>query len=237
MGLSIAVHPYGDSALYVEVIEGTDEQAWRLTHALAQTLREQAPPGVLNTVPTYDTIFIEFDLAATSHARVHSRILDVFHAVRSEAGHTLASRRFVLPVVYGGDFGPDLVPVAQVLDMSTQALVERHTSHVHKIRCIAGPVGGPMMAAPQLPALVPRQSSPRARVPAGAILLAGRQGFVKTMDGPGGWQIIGRTPLQLISLDTDPLVPWRPGDDIRFDAIDESEWSRWEGRRPGADDG
>ncbi|WP_028927657.1 5-oxoprolinase subunit B family protein [Pseudonocardia acaciae] len=234
----LSVYPYGDAAVCAHVSAATPPRAWEVVHALAGYLERTGPPAILNTVPTYDTVFVEFDCAAADRHQVRQAIEVAFDALLcTEHRAGPEPRRFRVPVVYGGEHGPDLEFVASHLGLRPDELAAAHAGHVHSIRCLAGPVGGPMMAGPPLPSDVPRQRSPRTDVPAGAVLLAGRQAFLKTMRGPGGWQIVGRTPLSLIDLDADPLVPWRPGDEIRFVPIDPEQWPAWEGRRPAHDDG
>lgn len=231
--LSTEVHAYGEAALYVKVDGEDREQVWQATHALGERIARLEP--VLNVVPTYDTVFVEFDVTAADADSLRTTIEDVLSAA-SEARADTGGRRFTVPVAYGGEHGPDLARLANVMGMSEGALVRAHTLRPLPIRCLAGPLGGPMMSGPDLPCDVPRQTSPRPKVGAGSVLLAGRQSFIKTMDGPGGWQIIGTTPLRVIDLDDDPLVPWRPGDTIRFRAIAASEWAAHQGMRPVADD-
>jgi len=228
-----STHSYGEGAIYVDVHGDDEDTVWRATHRLAERVRNL--PDVLNVVPTYSTAFIEFDLARTDRQSVQS---SVDALISDDADHmldALESRRFKIPVVYGGDRGEDLPALSRTLGMSEQDIAMAHSRRPLRIRCLAGPVGGPMMAGPDLQQPVPRQKSPRAFVKSGAVLLAGRQSFLKTMAGPGGWQIIGHTPLKLIDLTADPLVPWVPGDEIQFIPIEESEWTAWEGARPHAD--
>ena len=223
-------HPYGEGALYVDLRGTDDEEVWRATHRLAA--RVQLLPHILNVVPTYSTVFIEVDLAMSDLVTAQTLVDALLH---DDPGHGEAlrePRRFEIPVVYGGERGPDLTSVSHALGITEEAVIEAHSAHPLHVRCLAGPVGGPMMSGPDFPLPVPRQTSPRAFVEAGAVLLAGKQSFLKTMPGPGGWQIIGRTPLRLIDLGADPLVPWTAGDTIQFRPIAEAKWASWEGARP-----
>ncbi|HWM74004.1 MAG TPA: carboxyltransferase domain-containing protein [Nocardioides sp.] len=232
--ISSTVHTYGEAALYVQVDGSNRNDVWWATHAFARRVAEL--DGVLNVVPTYDTIFVEFDITMADSATLRGTIDGLLRSRMRRPAVASAGRRFVVPVVYGGARGPDLRRLADHMSMSEAALVRSHTRRALTIRCLAGPLGGPMMSGPGLPHDVPRQTSPRAVVEAGSVLLAGRQSFIKTMDGPGGWQIIGATPLRLVDLAHDPLVPWRPGDSIQFRAIEESDWAAYDGARPGCHD-
>ncbi|MEO3884686.1 carboxyltransferase domain-containing protein [Nonomuraea sp. B5E05] len=225
MSIAARVDPFGDSAVLVELSGGTKDEVWRATQLLGRAVDDRPVPGVLNSIPTYRHVLIEFDCVVTDYPSVRHRVEQLVGELSRMDGTSMPPvRRFVLPTCYGGEHGPDLESLAASLGLSPAALIECHTRAPYRVRCLAGPIGGPMMDGPDLPAPVPRQRSPRPKVRAGAVLLAGTQGFVKTMDGPGGWQIIGHTPFRLIDIDADPLVPWRPGDEIRFEAITADEW-------------
>lgn len=226
---SARIEPFGDAAVLVELTGADDEEAWTAAHALARTIQAESVRGAVDVVATYRHVFVEFDVAVTEFPAVRQRLVQLADRLDARSSPVRARRTFVLPTRYGGEHGPDLEPLAATLGLSPADLIDRHTRRPHRVRCLAGPVGGPMMDGPSLPAAVPRQASPRPSVPAGAVLLAGRQGFVKTMAGPGGWQIIGHTPVRFVDLDSDALVPWAPGDEISFEAIDEARWDELDG--------
>lgn len=229
MNPTARTYEFGDAALCVEISATSEGLSWELTHALSRTIEDL--PGVVNAVPTFHTTFVELDLTVTSPAVVRTEIQRAFDAMRTFRSTTAPTRSFRVPVVYGDAYGPDLPYVASTLGITPKQLIAAHTGHEYVIRCLAGPIGGPMMSGPSLGADVPRQKSPRARVLSGSVLLAGRQAFIKTMDGPGGWQVIGWTPARLIDLSVEPLVPWAAGDRIRFHCIDEADIRRWERSR------
>ena len=108
--------------------------------------------------------------------------------------------------------------------MSVDELIGRHTAKTYVIRCFGSPAASPMMDAPDLPVTVPRLSSPRASVPEGVVSLAGRQAVIAPASAPGGWQVIGRTPLRLLDPRGEPPVPYRPGDTLRFQRIGSDEF-------------
>jgi KipI family sensor histidine kinase inhibitor len=129
--------------------------------------------------------------------------------------------------VYGGDRGPDLDLVADELGLSADDVVSMHTATPWTIRLRASPAGLPMMDGPAMPASVSRNPTPRVRVAPGSVGLSGQQCVVYPVASPGGWRLIGRTPIRLLDLATEELVPYRPGDRLRFRAIAEDEWDTW----------
>jgi KipI family sensor histidine kinase inhibitor len=229
----IAVIDCGDSAV-LAVVEGEDaEQRWAVSHALAGRIRAVGAPGVHAAIPTYDRVLVEFDCTRTDHATVAAllRAECTSHVVRGP------SRRFVIPVVYGGDLGPDLDLVAAQQGCSSEALVAIHTGTELAVRCFGSPAGSPMLDGPPFLLPVPRLGAPRTRVPAGAAAVAGRQAVVSAKAAPGGWAVLGRTPLRMLDLDATPPAAYRPGDRVRFRAIPVSEWDRLAGTALEARDG
>jgi KipI family sensor histidine kinase inhibitor len=134
-------------------------------------------------------------------------------------------REFDVPVVYGGEYGPDLAAVAALQRISTADVVSLHCAKTYVIRCLGAPAGSPMMDGPDFPEPVPRLKDPRLSVPAGAVAVAGRQAVIAPATAPGGWCVIGQTPLSVLNLDNEPLVPYLPGDVLRFRPIPASDFS------------
>jgi KipI family sensor histidine kinase inhibitor len=225
---AIGVVDCGDSAV-LAVVEGEDpERRWAVAHALAGRVRAAAAPGVHAAIPTYDRVLVEFDCTRTDHATVAA----LLRAERDRLpAHPAAERprRFVIPVVYGGDVGPDLGLVAEQQGCSPEALVAMHTRTELTVRCFGSPAGSPLLDGPPFPLPVPRLGTPRTRVPAGAAAVAGRQAVVSAKPAPGGWAVLGRTPLRMLDLDATPPAAYRPGDRVRFRAIAADEWDRYAG--------
>ncbi|MET8977021.1 allophanate hydrolase subunit 1 [Streptomyces sp. NPDC004539] len=218
----------GDSALVAKAAGLAPEDAWHLVHALADALDAVELPGVHGLVPAYDALLVEFDCAATDHATVR-RVLRR-EADRIGAEPPPQPRRFVVPVVYGGEFGPDLGVVAGQLGIGEDEVVALHSGADLTVRCLGAPAGAPMMDGPPFPRPVPRLASPRTRVEPGAVAVAGRQAVICPMPSPGGWPLLGRTPVRVLDLDADPLTPYRPGDTFRFVPIAPGEWDDHTGR-------
>lgn len=227
--ISTETKPYGEAALWVEVAAPDSERAWRASQEIATAVSDVL--GVINAVATFTSVFVEVDLSvasATELQPVIGRIASgVDGLVRPAEGGI-----FDIPVCYGGSHGPDLRAVADHLGVSESDVVERHAAEPLLVRTLAGPIGGPMMSGPRGLGEVPRRASPRAAVWRGAVLLAGRQAFLKTMAGPGGWQIIGTTPVRPVDLRADPVVPWGPGDRLRFRPVAPEAWDQLSGQRP-----
>ncbi|MFT4009492.1 MAG: allophanate hydrolase subunit 1 [Nocardioidaceae bacterium] len=220
------VRAYGDAGLLVEFDGGDRDQRWGAARDLGAALRSAPPPGVLDVVASFASVFVSFDPLAVESGALARAIESMPTA---DQGQT-EPRLFTIPVAYGGDFGPDLEQVAEALGFPPARLVDLHTRRPWFVRLVGSPAGAPLTEGPRLPANVPRLATPRTRVEPGSVGLSGAQCIVYNAPSPGGWQLIGRTPLKLFDLTSPPHVGYRPGDRIRFTAIDHTRWDELYGR-------
>ncbi|WP_370947054.1 allophanate hydrolase subunit 1 [Amycolatopsis sp. cg5] len=194
----------GDSALLVR--PGGDS-AWQAVQNLADALTGS---DVTDLVATYDSLLVTFDCARVRHDELAARIreLDLEKAYTPPV-----SRLFEIPVVYDG---PDLADVALELGLSEDEVVRLHSGTDWVVRFLGAPAGAPMLDGSPFPARVSRRPSPRTSVPAGSVAVSGTQAVIYPVVSPGGWRLLGRTPLKLVDTSRDPMVPYRPGDRFRF---------------------
>ncbi len=222
---SIHVSACGAAALRVVADTGDRELDWSTVHALAGALDALGgSSGITSIIPTYDSVLVEFDSGQLSERDVEAVVNRVLLQVLGHPASRPNAHHFEVPVVYGGEHGPDLDYVAALEELTSEELIAAHTGKEYVIRCFGAPAASPMMDAPDLPVPVPRLPSPRAAVPAGVVSLAGRQAVIAPAAAPGGWRVIGRTPLVLLHGLTEPLVPYSPGDTLRFYRIDADEY-------------
>jgi KipI family sensor histidine kinase inhibitor len=224
MHSNVVITDCGDSGLIARAVGLGTEEAWQLVHALADALDAVQLHGVQGVVPTYDTLLVEFDCTGTDHDTLRGILWHEAARFASAAHRTREPRRFVVPVVYGGEHGPDLSEVAAQLGLTPSEVVDLHTGSDLTVRCLGAPAGAPMMDGPPFPAPVPRLASPRVRVEPGCVAVAGRQAVICPMPSPGGWPLLGRTPVRVLDLRSDPLTAYFPGDTFRFVAISPDEW-------------
>jgi KipI family sensor histidine kinase inhibitor len=223
----LRVDDCGDSGLLITVT-GDGDRPWRVAREVADALRSARPDGLIDVMASYASVFIAFDPLLVSAGDLRDLV------ARAPAGTgPVPAREFLVPVVYGGEHGEDLDEVAGGLGLGAGDVVALHTDRAWTVRLLGPPAGMPMTDGGQLPRSVPRRADPRTRVPAGSVGLSGHQSVVYPFAMPGGWQLIGRTPAQLVDLARDPLTPYRPGDALRFVAVDAGSWPRWQ--RPLAD--
>jgi KipI family sensor histidine kinase inhibitor len=233
-GGGIAILDCGDSAVVARAVGADAERNWRLVHTLADAFDAVRPGGVYGVVPAYDSLLVEFDCTGTDHGTVRRALREVADRLDrpgpdgdrpgTAQAATGRPRRFLVPVVYGGAYGPDLPVVARQLGITEAEVVALHSGADLTVRCLGAPAGAPMTDGPAFPAPVPRLASPRTRVPPGSVAVAGRQAVICPLPSPGGWPLLGRTPLRVLDPDADPMTPYRPGDTFRFEPIIPERW-------------
>lgn len=222
----VQLSPCGEGALRVTALHADSRERWRTVHLIAEWIDDNPILGVFGSVPTYDSLLIEFDPVLVTAASLEPVIAI---AASTAAAESHPTRRFVLPVVYGGTQGPDLSFVADHLGLTPQEVIDLHTGEDRVVRCLGGPAASCMIDGPSFSAPIPRLADPRLEVPPNAISVAGAQGVIGPVKAPSGWRLIGLSPVEIMDLRTERLVPYRPGDVIRFRAIPASEWDDYRG--------
>jgi KipI family sensor histidine kinase inhibitor len=210
----------GDSALVVELSDQIDESTNMRVVALAEDLAARPIAGVIETVPTYRSLLVVYDPAL-----VRGRLLTEMLQLRlmQDAPALAPARRIVVPVVYGGPVGLDLEALAEMKQMSAEALIALHAAAEFRVYMIGFAPGFAYLGG--LPKILhtPRLAVPRQRIEAGAIGIGGQQASINSVAGPSGWRFIGRTPLKLFDpLRSEPFL-LRAGDRVRFRPVQADE--------------
>jgi KipI family sensor histidine kinase inhibitor len=208
------VRPAGDRALVVEYGATIDEQVNARVRGLAAMLNAAAPPGIIETVPTYRSLMVHYDPLRLAVSELES-ILRAADAGLAEV--VVPERRTVeMPAVYGGEFGPDLADVAAHHGLSEDDVVAIHAATDYLIFMMGFMPGFPYLGGLSPRIATPRLSTPRTVVPAGSVGIAGQQTGIYPTDSPGGWRLIGRTPVRLFDAARTPPVLFEAGDYLRF---------------------
>jgi inhibitor of KinA len=214
----------GDSALVVEFEARIDPAVNARVIALAETIQASALAGVRDVVPTYRSVAIHFDPLRTD--------LDALTAcVEREAAGAVKSSDIAraplrIPVCYGGEFGPDLPAVAAYARISEDEAVRVHTSATYRVFMLGFVPGFAYMGIVDPRIAMPRHAVPRVRVPARSVAIAGVQTGIYPAETPGGWQLIGRTPVKPFDPDRAEPFLMKAGDAVQFYAIDRGEYDR-----------
>ena len=223
------VESLADDAWLVVLGTGIDPAANRRVHGLAARLREAAPPWLVDLVPAYSSLAVFFDPGSVDGTQVRRWLLA--RAGGAEAAPAARARTVEVPAAYGGDFGPDLAPAAATLGLDPDALAAAHCSGTYTVAMVGFAPGFPYLSGLDPALALARHRTPRTRVAAGSIGIGGAQTGMYPREGPGGWQLLGRTPLRLFEAAAEPPALLQPGDRVRFRRIDAAEFARLEARQ------
>ena len=218
----IRCEPLAEDALLLHVGEGIDpgtsDQVLAATAVLARALA-----GV-ECVPAYASVLLRFDAGAwrtSGGPAPHRAVRDAAMAALAAPGATApVPREVTVPVCYGGDAGPDLDHVARLTGLEAGEVIARHAAGRYRVAMLGFAPGFPYLLGLDPALAVPRRADPRIRVPAGSVAIGGAQTGIYPDALPGGWQLIGRTPLRLFDPAADQPAALRPGDRVRFAPID-----------------
>jgi len=211
-----------DRALVVQLGDQLDSATFHAIRSLSRQLERTPPAGVLEFVPAFTTVAAYYDPLRTSEAALSSAISSLLTGV--DAAVEPLPRIVEIPVCYGGEFGADLELVASHAKLSPQEIVEIHSAVDYLVHMIGFAPGFPYLGGMSPRIAVPRRSSPRLKVPAGSVGIAGEQTGIYPLETPGGWQLIGRTPLTLFRPDQLPPTLLQAGDIVRFRPITSEEF-------------
>jgi len=204
----------GDSALAVEFGDKIDEEINLQVRALAQVLAEEEIQGLGETVITYRSLLVHYDPWQWNYADLSSIVRERIKKTRHLP--TVDSRLVEIPTLYGGVFGPDLETVAKYNALTVEEVIQFHSGVEYPVYMLGFTPGFPYLGGVPAAIATPRLETPRASVPAGSVGIAGQQTGIYPIESPGGWQIIGRTPLRLFDPHRIPPTLLAPGDRVRF---------------------
>jgi inhibitor of KinA len=227
--------PLGDSALIVRVREQFDDAPEETLNEVLQTfhqLRRAAIPGVIELAPAYTSVAVFFN--PVDVAKAGGTASDIFDWLATRIGAATVSKRrggrrsaprtVEIPVCYNQEFAPDLDEVARHAQISTEQVVELHSAADYRVACIGFVPGFPFLAGLPKEIATPRRSNPRKEIPPGTVGIGGAQTGIYPLRSPGGWNLIGCTPLRLFDPAKEPPVLLRAGDRVRFHAITREEF-------------
>ena len=214
---------HGDTALAVEFGERIDRAVSEQVLALHDHLAQAPPPGVVELVPTFRSLMVHYDPLRTSRAQL-SQVLE--RTLQGLEGARPAARRWSIPVCYDAAYGLDLHEVASRTGLAPADVVACHCAVVYHVYMIGFTPGYPYMGDLPAQLALPRREDPRTQVPAGSVAIATTMTAVYTLPSPGGWHILGRTPVPLWNRRRSPPSLLAPGDKVRFVPIGMDEYER-----------
>ncbi len=214
----------GESCLVVELGDVIELALNRQVRALGLALEQARMKGVLEAVPTHRSLAIYYDPLTIDRDALKTQILLLYGSLVDQGDQT--PRVVEIPTVYGGEYGPDLEFVARHSGLSRDEVVRLHSEPLYHVYLLGFIAGFPYLGDLAERLAVPRLSTPRLKVKAGSVGIGGRQTGIYPIESPGGWRIIGRTPLRLFDPSSEAPTAILPGDKVRFVRIEPHEYER-----------
>ena len=213
-----------DRSLCVEFGNVISEEINQQVRSFAVAAEAAHIPGVVELVPTYRSVTVHYRPEVIGYARLYEQLDRILNSMQEEDIPPAGEIR--VPVLYGGEFGPDLKNVAELHHMSEAEVIRLHTAPDYLIYMLGFLPGFCYLGGldPQLN--TPRLTTPRVSIPAGSVGIAGSQTGIYPLASPGGWQLIGQTPLRLYDPRRDPAILLDAGMRLRFYAIGREEFDR-----------
>src|SRR6266545_2619276 len=206
--------PLGDSALLVQLGDEIDISINQRVHALAALIDASSLNGILCTVPAYSTLLIHYDPLILTYAQISKWTRAQFGSM--ETAISRKPRQLAVPVQYGGEHGIDLEFVAKYHHISMEDVIRIHTERTYTIYMMGFTPGFPYMGKLDDAIITPRLETPRTRVAAGTVAIAGSQTGIYPIESPGGWRLIGHTSLKLFDPKSEVPFLFSPGDEVKF---------------------
>jgi KipI family sensor histidine kinase inhibitor len=206
--------PAGDSALVAEYGDAIDARVNARVRQLQRALEAAGHAGLVELVPTYRSLMVHYDPMVASYAAVAGLILEAAGHLPDDPRESI--RVVEIPVLYGGNEGPDLGDVAARAGLREAEVVALHAAGDYLVFMIGFMPGFPYLGGLPPAIATPRLATPRTLVPAGSVGIAGAQTGIYPSESPGGWRLIGRTPVRLFDTRLEPPALLQAGDHLRF---------------------
>jgi inhibitor of KinA len=216
----------GDRSVLVELGDEMSPRVNRRVREFFVSLTENPLQGLIEIIPAYRSLLIIYDPLKLDLVMIKGRMEDLNQKI---AGIEIPEPKSLeIPVVYGGEYGPDMEWVARHHSLSVEEVIQLHTGTTYHVYMIGFMPGFPYMGELPESLATPRRETPRTAIPQGSVGIAQRQTGIYPVESPGGWQILGRTPLKLFNPLHSPPALLEMGDMVKFFSIGEEEFERWQ---------
>lgn len=218
--------PLGDQAIVIEVGTEINEDVQNQVRTISSLLESRPPGWMIEFIPAFTTVSVFYNPAEALYETVEAELLELLQQTAEASSYE--PRTIEIPVCYGGEYGPDLEFVARHNKLTEKEVIEIHTSGTYSVYMIGFAPGFPFLGGMSEKIAAPRRDSPRLRIPERTVGIAGQQTGVYPIETPGGWRLIGRTPIPLFLPENDPPSLLQAGDQVVFRQISENEYRGWE---------
>lgn len=228
------IQPQGDRCLIISFGDRIDAAVGRRCLAAARMLRDASLPGVTDVVPSFVAVAVHYRPDSQGNGPTYAGLAEHVEALLADgiAADAVGSREIDVPVCYGGEHGPDLQEVASAVGLTPEAVIALHSQPPSMVFMLGFAPGHAYLGVHDEKLDLPRRASPRTAVPPGAVAIANRQTVIYPSRLPGGWHLIGTTPLTLFDPAREPAALLQPGDSVRFVPISPDEFDRLRKARP-----
>lgn len=218
--------PSGDSSLIIEVGNEISENINKKIRDLVYCINKAKIKGIVELIPTYSTILISYDPIKISFNGLVEKLKEVEKNMKEiKLPEALVIH---IPTLYGGEYGKDIQYVSKHNNITTKEVIKIHSEAKYLVYMLGFTPGFPYLGGMSEKISTPRLKTPREKIPAGSVGIAGSQTGIYPIDSPGGWRLIGRTPIKLFNLDREKEVLLKAGDYLKFYPIDEEEYKEIE---------
>lgn len=214
--------PAGDKALCVELGDAISPEINHRVRSLLLAVDKELIPGITDVVPTYRSILVYYDPMSIDHSELEAQLCALNDHL--ENVNVDAPKVVEVPTVYGGEYGPDLEYVAEYNGLNTDEVVRIHSGTDYLVYMMGFTPGFTYLGGVSERIATPRLQTPRVAIPAGSVGIAEQQTGVYPIESPGGWLLIGRTPIKIFDADRDPPVAVEAGNYVRFVPVSEGEY-------------
>jgi len=220
---SIKYMPFGDTALVVELGNAISLEANSKVLALNEAVLKAKIEGIEEIVTTYRSLLIRYNPLKTTYEQLAFHIKDIAQVLEKKSLE-IEGKKIIVPVAYGGEYGPDLSYVAKHHGLSEGQVVKLHSGREYRVYMIGFVAGFPYLGEVPDEIATPRLETPRLKVPAGSVGIAEKQTGIYPCEAPGGWRVIGRTPVKIFDPQQEPPALIKPGDRVKFKPISKKEF-------------
>ena len=215
--------PVGDSAISIEFSKEISEETNKKIRALSKMIGEANIGGVVETTPAFCCLTIYFNPLEISASKLRNKVLKLYKNYKDIS--TTKKKVFLIPVCYEGDFAPDLDSVCSITGLDKDEVINLHTSTNYPIYMLGFLPGFPYLGGMSEKLECKRLDTPRTQIVEGSVGIGGKQTGIYPLSSPGGWRIIGRTPVKVYDKFRNPPVLYKAGDYIRFFKITQEEFN------------
>lgn len=207
----------GDSAVLLQFEEKIEPQINAAISSIVTMIKEQQVEGVIDMIPAFCSLLINYDSRIISYEEISKRLLAIMEM--DIATESAAKVVYEIPVCYGGEYGPDMQNVMDNANLSEEEVIRIHTSEDYLIYMLGFLPGFTYLGGLDERIHTPRLANPRVSIPAGSVGIGGAQTGIYPLDSPGGWQLIGKTPIKTYDPMSEPPILFEAGQYIRFVSV------------------